>query len=80
VRVADEPRFAIVRGLAQLYDEPLLLRRVARTEAHPMIDRRRHRLRNLECEFTDFYKRQITVAHIFGIPCASITAGFSCSF
>jgi rod shape-determining protein MreB len=38
VRVADEPRFAIVRGLSQLYDEPLLLRRVARTEAHPLID------------------------------------------
>ncbi|HET6977431.1 MAG TPA: rod shape-determining protein [Pyrinomonadaceae bacterium] len=38
VTVADEPRFAIVRGLAQLYDEPLLLRRVARTEAHPLID------------------------------------------
>lgn len=38
VRVADEPRFAIVRGLSQLYEEPLLLRRVARTEAHPMID------------------------------------------
>jgi rod shape-determining protein MreB len=38
VIVAKEPRFAIVRGLSQLYDEPLLLRRVARTEAHPMID------------------------------------------
>jgi len=38
VRVADDPRFAIVRGLSQLYDEPLLLRRVARTEARPMID------------------------------------------
>jgi rod shape-determining protein MreB len=38
VRVADDPRFAIVRGLAQLYDEPLLLRRVARTEAHPLLD------------------------------------------
>jgi rod shape-determining protein MreB len=38
VRVAEDPRFAIVRGLAQLYEEPLLLRRVARTEAHPMID------------------------------------------
>lgn len=38
VRVADDPRFAIVRGLSQLYEEPLLLRRVARTEAHPMID------------------------------------------
>ena len=38
VMVADEPRLAIVRGLAQMYDEPLLLRRVARTEAHPLID------------------------------------------
>lgn len=38
VRVADEPRFAIVRGLSQLYEEPLLLRRVARTEPHPLID------------------------------------------
>jgi len=38
VRVADDPRFAIVRGLSQLFDEPLLLRRVARTEALPLID------------------------------------------
>jgi rod shape-determining protein MreB len=38
VRVAEEPRFAIVRGLSQLYEEPLLLRRVARTEPHPLID------------------------------------------
>ncbi|HEX6043132.1 MAG TPA: rod shape-determining protein [Pyrinomonadaceae bacterium] len=38
VRVADDPRFAIVRGLSQLYDEPLLLRRVARTDAHPLLD------------------------------------------
>jgi rod shape-determining protein MreB len=38
VMVAADPRFAIVRGLAQLYDEPLLLRRVARTEPHPLID------------------------------------------
>ena len=38
VRVADDPRFAIVRGLSQLYEEPLLLRRVARTEAQPLID------------------------------------------
>ena len=36
-RVAEDPRFAIVRGLSQLYEEPLLLRRVARTE-HPLID------------------------------------------
>jgi rod shape-determining protein MreB len=38
VRVAEDPRFAIVRGLAQLYEEPLLLRRVARTEPQPLID------------------------------------------
>ncbi|MBA3767315.1 MAG: rod shape-determining protein [Acidobacteria bacterium] len=38
VRMADEPRFAIVRGLAQLFDEPLLLRRVARNEPHPLLD------------------------------------------
>ena len=37
-RVADDPRFAIVRGLSQLYDEPLLLRRVARTEPHLLMD------------------------------------------
>jgi rod shape-determining protein MreB and related proteins len=38
VRMAEEPRFAIVRGLAQLFDEPLLLRRVARNEPHPLLD------------------------------------------
>jgi rod shape-determining protein MreB and related proteins len=38
VRVADDPRLAIVRGLSQLYGEPLLLRRVARTEPHSLID------------------------------------------
>ncbi|HSK64338.1 MAG TPA: rod shape-determining protein [Pyrinomonadaceae bacterium] len=38
VRVADDPRFAIVRGLAQLYEEPLLLRRVSRTEPQPLTD------------------------------------------
>ena len=38
VRVADDPRFAIVRGLQQLFEEPLLLRRVARTEPHALID------------------------------------------
>jgi rod shape-determining protein MreB and related proteins len=38
VKVAEDPRFAIVRGLAQLYEEPLLLRRVARTEPHPLLD------------------------------------------
>jgi len=38
VTVADDPRLAIVRGLSQMYDEPMLLRRVARTEPHPLID------------------------------------------
>ena len=38
VRVAEEPRYAIVRGLSQLFEEPLLLRRVARTEAQTLID------------------------------------------
>jgi rod shape-determining protein MreB len=38
VRVADDPRFAIVRGLSQLYDEPLLLRRVARTYPQALTD------------------------------------------
>ena len=38
VRVSEDPRFAIVRGLSQLYDVPLLLRRVSRTEPHPLID------------------------------------------
>ena len=38
VRVAEDPRFAIVRGLSQMFDEPLLLRRVARTEPHPLIE------------------------------------------
>ena len=38
VRVADEPRFSTVRGLMQLFDEPLLLRRVTRNEPPPLID------------------------------------------
>jgi len=32
VRIADEPRYALVRGLAQLYDEPQWLRRLNRTD------------------------------------------------
>lgn len=36
VKVADDPRLAIVRGLTQTFDEPLLLRRVMRTEPHPL--------------------------------------------
>ncbi|MDT4968501.1 MAG: rod shape-determining protein MreB [Acidobacteriota bacterium] len=38
VRVSDDPRFATVRGLSQLFDEPLLLRRVTRNEPTPLID------------------------------------------
>ncbi len=36
VSIADDPRFAIVRGLSQMFDEPLLLRRVAQTEPQPV--------------------------------------------
>jgi rod shape-determining protein MreB len=38
VRVAEEPRFATVRGLSQLFEEPLLLRRVTRNEPSPLMD------------------------------------------
>lgn len=38
VRVADEPRYAIVRGLAQMFEEPLLLRRVVRSDPSPLLD------------------------------------------
>lgn len=38
VRIAEEPRFAIVRGLVQLFDEPLLLRRVTRNEFSLVLD------------------------------------------
>jgi rod shape-determining protein MreB len=38
VSVAEEPRFATVRGLSQLFDEPLLLRRVTRNEPPPLMD------------------------------------------
>ena len=34
----DDPRYAIVRGLSQLFDEPLLLRRVARNEQTHMLE------------------------------------------
>src|ERR671926_430162 len=37
-RIPDEPRYAIVRGLSQLFDEPLLLRRVARNEQSHLLD------------------------------------------
>ena len=38
VQVADEPRYAIVRGLEQMFDHPLLLRRVIRSEPPPVFD------------------------------------------
>jgi rod shape-determining protein MreB len=38
VRVADEPRYAIVRGLEQVFNEPLWLRRVMRGETQLMLD------------------------------------------
>src|SRR5688572_27127484 len=38
VKIADEPRYAIVRGLAQMFDEPLLLRRVVRSDVSPLLD------------------------------------------
>lgn len=38
VRCAEEPRYAIVRGLTQLYEEPLLLRRVTRNEPFMVLD------------------------------------------
>ncbi len=38
VQIADEPRYAIVRGLEQMFDEPLWLRHVIRSEPHPLLD------------------------------------------
>lgn len=38
VRIANEPRYAIVRGLAQMFDEPLGLRRILRGEPHQLLD------------------------------------------
>ena len=37
-RIPDEPRFAIVNGLSQLFDEPLLLRRVSRNDQSHLLD------------------------------------------
>jgi rod shape-determining protein MreB and related proteins len=37
-RIPDDPRYAIVNGLSQLFDEPLLLRRVARNEQSHLLD------------------------------------------
>ena len=38
VRVADDPRYAIVRGLEQMFDSPLLLRRLMRQEPEALLD------------------------------------------
>src|SRR5438445_10390253 len=38
VRIADEPRYAIVRGLEQMFDEPLQLRRLMRSEPQPLLE------------------------------------------
>ena len=38
VRIVDEPRYAIIRGLEQMFDEPLRLRRVIRREPYPVFD------------------------------------------
>src|SRR5215212_2879496 len=37
-RMPADPRYAIVNGLSQLFDEPLLLRRVARNEQSHLLD------------------------------------------
>ena len=37
-RVAEDPRHACVRGLEQLFDDPLLLRRVSRNEPQLLLD------------------------------------------
>lgn len=37
VNIADEPRLAIVRGLAQTFDEPVLLRRISRSEGSLLV-------------------------------------------
>jgi hypothetical protein len=38
VRIADEPRYAIVRGLEQMFEEPLWLRRVMRCGPDKFLD------------------------------------------
>lgn len=45
VRIADEPKYAIVRGLEQMFDEPLWLRRMMR-EPRPLLE--------LEKDFSGF--------------------------
>jgi len=40
VRMAEEPRFAIARGLARMFDEPLTLRRLLRDDLNPLLGAR----------------------------------------
>jgi len=44
VRVADEPRYAMVRGLEQMFDEPLSFRRVMRCGPNQLLDTERELL------------------------------------
>src|SRR5688572_1258511 len=37
-RLPEEPRYAVVKGLSQLFDEPLLLRRVARNDQSALLE------------------------------------------
>jgi hypothetical protein len=37
-RIPGDPRYAIVNGLSQLFDEPLLLRRVSRNDQSHLLD------------------------------------------
>lgn len=38
VRIANEPKYAIVRGLEQMFDEPFRLRRLIRRAPYPVMD------------------------------------------
>jgi rod shape-determining protein MreB len=38
VRIADQPKNATMRGLEQMFEEPLRLRRVIRRERYPVLD------------------------------------------
>ncbi|HUS08975.1 MAG TPA: rod shape-determining protein, partial [Pyrinomonadaceae bacterium] len=38
VRIAPEPRNAIIRGLERMFDDPLRLRRVIRREPYPLLN------------------------------------------
>lgn len=48
VRIADEPRYAMVRGLEQMFDEPLSLRRVMRCGPNQLLEAERDSLMRAE--------------------------------